>query len=190
MSSLRPFEALDLFRLNPTNLDSLTENYDTSFYLTYLAKWPSLFNVIEGPHGEVDAYIMGKLESSPPHLNQNSPSYLPWHAHITVLTVAPAARRLGFARQLTSSLERIGDEYNAWFVDLFVRESNKAAIHMYKGMGYSVFRRVISYYSDDPLGGTDGEDAFDMRKALERDKGREHIREGGEDYRVSPQQVW
>ena len=56
MSSLRPFEALDLFRLNPTNLDSLTENYDISFYLTYLAKWPSLFNVIEGPHGEVDAY--------------------------------------------------------------------------------------------------------------------------------------
>ena len=86
---------------------------------------------------------MGKLESSPPNLSQNSPSYLPWHAHITVLTVAPAARRLGFARQLTSSLERVGDEYDAWFVDLFVRESNKAAIHMYKGMGYVQSRGVI-----------------------------------------------
>ena len=77
---------------------------------------------------------MGKLESSP-QVSQRSQHYLPWHAHITALTVAPASRRLGLARLLTHSLERAGDEYNAWFVDLFVRESNEVATGMYKGMG-------------------------------------------------------
>ena len=56
MSSLRSFQPLDLFKSNLTNLDSLTENYDISFYLTYLARWPSLFTVVEGQHGEIKAY--------------------------------------------------------------------------------------------------------------------------------------
>ncbi|KAH0533970.1 hypothetical protein FGG08_007417 [Glutinoglossum americanum] len=168
MSSLRPFHPLDLFRFNLTNLDSLTETYDVGFYLTYLARWPSLFNVIEGTRGEVVAYIMGKLEASPATY-QNSPNYLPYHAHITALTVAPPSRRLGLARLLTESLERAGDEYRAC---------------------YSVFRRVVGYYSDDIKGNTDGEDAFDMRKPLARDKFKRHVREKGEDFRVNPEDVW
>ena len=48
------------------------------------------------------------------------------------------------------------------FVDLFVRKSNALAIDMYTKMGYSVYRRVIGYYSGE-------EDAFDMRKPLSRD---------------------
>ncbi|KAI9790469.1 MAG: N-terminal acetyltransferase [Peltula sp. TS41687] len=195
MSALRPFHALDLLKFNHTNLDNLTENYDITYYLTYLARWPSLINVIEGPKGEINAYrqskVMGKLESSP-HIYRHTSHYLPWHAHITALTVAPSARRLGLARRLSKTLEKAGDEFNAWFVDLFVRESNKVAIEMYRGMGYSVYRRVVGYYSDDPSGRDrkDGEDAFDMRKPLERDKFREHIREKGEDVRVYAQDVW
>ncbi len=134
---------------------------------------------------------MGKLESTPPPY-RTSPHALPWHAHITALTVSPTARRLGLARQLTRSLENAGDEYQAWFVDLYVRKSNILAIGMYKGMGYSVFRRVVGYYSDDPFGDkkNEGEDAFDMRKPLKRDKERKHVREKGEEYRVRPQDVW
>jgi N-terminal acetyltransferase B complex catalytic subunit len=77
---------------------------------------------------------MGKVESSPAGY-RHSEHYLPWHAHITALTVAPAARRLGLARQLTGRLERAGDAVGAYFVDLFVRESNRLAITMYKSMG-------------------------------------------------------
>ncbi|KAI9756855.1 MAG: hypothetical protein M4579_003691 [Chaenotheca gracillima] len=190
MSAIRPFNAMDLFRFNLTNLDPLTETYDLSFYLNYLAKWPSMFNVVEGTSGEINGYIMGKLESSPRAFSQSEHS-LPWHGHITAVTIAPRARRMGFARKLCESLENISDEYNAWFVDLFVRESNKVAIGMYRTMGYSVFRRVVEYYSDDPTTGrSDGEDAFDMRKPLSRDKYRKHIREKGEDIRVSPEDVW
>ena len=43
----------------------------------------------------------------------------------------------------------------AYFVDLFVRISNKVAIDMYRQLGYSVYRRVLEYYSGDP-----DEDAF------------------------------
>lgn len=43
----------------------------------------------------------------------------------------------------------------AYFVDLFVRVSNKVAINMYKNLGYIVYRTVLEYYSGDP-----DEDAF------------------------------
>lgn len=58
MSSLRPFHALDLFRFNLTNLDVLTENYDPSFYLQYLAKWPTLCSVMESSRGRIMGYSM------------------------------------------------------------------------------------------------------------------------------------
>jgi N-terminal acetyltransferase B complex catalytic subunit len=55
---------------------------------------------------------------------------------------------------------------------------------------YSVYRRVVNYYSDDPSGlSGKGEDAFDMRKPLSRDKNREHVRENGENFLVNPEDV-
>ncbi|KAL2007881.1 hypothetical protein VTN00DRAFT_7863 [Thermoascus crustaceus] len=190
MSFIRRMTPTDLFSLNLTNLDPLTENYDLGFYLNYLMRWPSLFSVVENRDGHIVGYIMGKLEEQPPSM-RSSPHYTPWHGHITVLTVAPAWRRLGFARRLTESLERSSDINDAWFVDLYVRAGNKVAVGMYKGMGYSVFRRVVNYYSDDPTGLSDaGEDAFDMRKPCSRDKNLQHIRERGEEFLVSPEDVY
>lgn len=153
--------------------------------------------------------VMGKLEEQHPAM-RHSEHYTPWHGHITVLTVAPAWRRLGFARRLTEQLERGSDSNDAWFVDLYVRAGNKVAYDMYKGMGYvklyryanarliadiyvyrySVFRRVVNYYSDDPSGMSEnGEDAFDMRKPCSRDKKLEHVRENGENFPVGPEDV-
>jgi hypothetical protein len=55
---------------------------------------------------------------------------------------------------------------------------------------YSVFRRVVNYYSDDPTGMSEsGEDAFDMRKPCSRDKKLEHVRDKGEDFLVNPEDV-
>ncbi|KAG9231844.1 acyl-CoA N-acyltransferase [Amylocarpus encephaloides] len=192
MTSLRPFHALDVFTFNTTNLDPLTETYDLNFYFSYLARWPHLFNVAANHDGSISAYIMGKLESSPSHLAlTKSPHYLPYHAHITALTVSPSSRRLGLARTLSSSLEMAGDTYNAWFVDLFVRKSNLVAQTLYKGLGYSVYRSVLDYYSDDPTDRSkEGEDAYDMRKPLRRDVGGRHVRERGEEFEVLPEDVW
>lgn len=102
----------------------------------------------------IDA-VLGKVEASPydppvepydPGLKINQkkfPNYLPWHAHITALTVAPASRRLGYATKLTEALEQAGDAQNAWFVDLFVRVENQTAIRFYKNMGYVMFCAVV-----------------------------------------------
>jgi len=191
MTSIRPFHPNDIFKFNTTNLDPLTETYDLSFYLDYYAKWPQLFNVAEGPDGNIEGYIMGKLEASPPFY-QVSEHHLPWHAHITALTVAPHARRLGIARTLSQGLERAAENEDAWFVDLFVRKSNTIAQKLYTGMGYSVYRRVLNYYNDDPTSPDPNaeEDAYDMRKPCARDKERQHVRENGEQFTVYPEEVW
>lgn len=191
MASIRPMVAMDLLKISSTNLDHLTETYNIGFYMEYLTKWPDLCRVIEGHDGKIEGYILGKVEASPytapvrpydPDTNPD-PNYLPWHGHITALTVAPSARRLGHATRLTESLEQQADANNAWFVDLFVRAENKIAQELYKKMGYSVYRRVVNYYND-------GADAFDMRKPLSRDKDRKHVRENGENIRVNPKNVW
>ncbi|CAK36976.1 hypothetical protein CBS63078_183 [Aspergillus niger] len=186
MSSIRRMSPTDLLSLNLTNLDPLTENYDLGFYLNYLMRWPSLFSSVQDRQEGIVGYIMGKLEEQPASM-RHSEHYTPWHGHITVLTVAPAWRRLGHARRLTERLEQGSDINDAWFVDLYVRAGNKVAVGMYKGMGYSVFRRVVNYYSDDPTGFSDsGEDAFDMRKPCSRDKKLQHIRDNGEEFLVDP----
>jgi len=77
---------------------------------------------------------MGKVESDPLHYALMS-NYMPWHGHVTALTVAPQYRRLGLAQDLTRALERGCDEQDAWFVDLFVREGNATAVGLYRGMG-------------------------------------------------------
>jgi N-terminal acetyltransferase B complex catalytic subunit len=55
-------------------------------------------------------------------------------------------------------------------VDLFVRESNSLAISMYRKFGYEVYRTVLNYYHDPAREKGGEENAFDMRKALPRDK--------------------
>jgi N-terminal acetyltransferase B complex catalytic subunit len=135
--------------------------------------------------------VLAKLESSPypapttpfdPGTNPD-PNYLPWHGHITALSISPLARRLGHASKLTEALERSCDTREAWFIDLFVREENIAAQKLYESLGYSVYRRVVKYYNDDM-------DAFDMRKPLSRDKKKQTIRDGGKDIHVEPSDVW
>jgi N-terminal acetyltransferase B complex catalytic subunit len=133
---------------------------------------------------------MGKVESSPDAF-KFAEHYLPWHAHITALTVAPEARRLGIGKILTEQLEAAADANNAWFVDLFVRRSNVRAIGFYEGMGYSVFRVVKDYYGDHATDPTKhSEDAFDMRKPMKRDKKLQHIRKDGIKHSVNPEDVW
>lgn len=154
MTTIRPFRAEDLFRFNHINLDPLTETYNCSFYMLYLASWPSLCATMEDANGRMMGYILGKAEGEGKL----------WHGHVTAVTVSPEYRRLGVAKSLMDYLETTSSTlYNANFVDLFVRESNKVAQQMYTKLGYTVYRRVLDYYAGE-------EDAFDMRKALPRDK--------------------
>ena len=157
MTTLRPFHATDLFQFNHINLDPLTETYGMHFYMQYLATWPNLCASYDDANGRMMGYILGKAEGE---------GNL-WHGHVTAVTVSPEYRRLGVASQLMQFLEDASTElYSAYFVDLFVRVSNKLAHLMYSQLGYSVFRQVLGYYSGE-------EDAYDLRKAMRRDVHKE-----------------
>lgn len=118
---------------------------------------------------DTNATVMGKTEGREED----------WHGHVTAVTVAPEYRRLKLAKKMMRTLEEVSqNQYNAYFVDLFVRSSNHLAINMYKSFGYVVYRRVVGYYTN--YIGPD-EDAFDMRIPLRRDSEKLSIKGHGED---------
>ncbi|RDX80628.1 N-terminal acetyltransferase B complex catalytic subunit NAA20 [Mucuna pruriens] len=123
MTTIRRFCCNDLLRFASVNLDHLTETFNMSFYMTYLARWPDYFHVAEGPGNRIMGYIMGKVEGQGES----------WHGHVTAVTVAPEYRRQQLAKKLMNLLEDISDNMDkAYFVDLFVRASNTPAIKMYE----------------------------------------------------------
>merc|ERR1719498_674581 len=159
MTTIRPMMVEDLLRFNSVNLDSWTETFNMSFYFGYLTQWPEYCVVAEGADGSINGYIIGKVEGN----GEN------WHAHVSALSVAPEFRRTGIARRLMDYLEEISERvHDAYFVDLFVRKENTAAIAFYQNLGYVTYRTVAGYYSGE-------EDALDMRKPLTRDKGQKSI---------------
>lgn len=158
MGNLRRFSAMDLLYMNNVNLDFFTETYNLGFYFEYLCRWPECFYGMTSADGQLMAYVMGKVEGAGPE----------WHGHVTAVTVSPQFRRIGCAQRLMDLLETMSDRmHEGFFVDLFVRCSNRIAIDMYERMGYRPYRRVLHYYT-----GPHPEDAFDMRKALSSDPQR------------------
>lgn len=154
---------MDMLTFNYVNLDQLTETYSTSFYGEYITRWPEYQQLCEHPTtGLTIAYTLGKVEGAGED----------FHGHVSAVTVAPTFRRLHIGETLMRNLEMTTSHvHSAYFVDLFVRKSNKVAQDMYTRLGYVVYRRVLSYYSgSDPKRPTkNSEDALDMRKAMPRD---------------------
>ncbi|KAF3583933.1 hypothetical protein F2Q69_00025712 [Brassica cretica] len=100
MTTIRRFSCNDLLRFTSVNLDHLTETFNMSFYMTYLARWPDYFHVAEGPGNRVMGYIMGKVEGQGES----------WHGHVTAVTVSPEYRRQQLAKKLMNLLEEISDK--------------------------------------------------------------------------------
>lgn len=94
--------------------------------------------------------------------------------HISALSVSPAHRQRGLAKRLMTTFEPECDRMGCYYIDLFVRPSNKIAVGMYQRLGYAVYRTVLDYYE-----GKVPEDAYgkniiyfmclDMRKSLGKD---------------------
>lgn len=190
MTSIKPFQATDLFDLTPINLDPLTENFYLYFYHQYLYTWPTLSYKSVNDSNEPTGYMLAKTEGSSKE----------WHAHISAVTVDPNYRRVGLGSYLCDQLKIVVEPerpIHAWFIDLFVKCSNKTAITLYEKLGYSVYRRVIGYYetgsSAKPArqsGKADDDiDAFDMRISLKRDVKNETVRKNGRNVFVTPEDV-
>ncbi|OON14887.1 acetyltransferase, GNAT family, partial [Opisthorchis viverrini] len=129
------------------------------------------YEISTATSGRLMGYMMAKSEGRG----------MDWHGHVTALSVAPEYRRLGLATQLMLDLEETSERQvelpsevhyfcllyrkRCYYVDLFVRASNKLGLEIYTKLGYVVYRRVLNYY----WGSVEDEDAFDMRKALSTD---------------------
>jgi len=81
-------------------------------------------------------------------------------AHITNVAVDPDFRQSGMGAALMQELEQIARDKKAQQILLEVRPSNKAALAMYRNLGYFPTGLRQNYYSDN------GEDAIIMTKLL------------------------
>ncbi|GMK56235.1 hypothetical protein CspeluHIS016_0300750 [Cutaneotrichosporon spelunceum] len=139
----------DLLGMQNANLLNLPENYTFKYYLYHALTWPELSYVAVDPAGRIVGYILAKMEEDP----ASEPS-----GHVTSISVLRPYRRLGLANRLMKQAQQaMVAHYNAAFITLHVRKSNRAAISLYRdALGFEVHAMEKGYYAD-------GEDAYGMR---------------------------
>lgn len=139
----------DLPAMQNTNLWCLPENYQMKYYFYHQLTWPQLLWVAEDHDGTIVGYVLAKMEE-----DESQPK----HGHITSLAVLRTHRKRGIATMLMRRSQReMADVFDAEYVSLHVRKSNRAAFHLYnETLRYEIHDVEKGYYAD-------GEDAYDMR---------------------------
>jgi peptide alpha-N-acetyltransferase len=156
--SIRRAEFSDLLALQNANLHSLAENYDMWYWVYLLLAAPPVTHLAIS-NGKVLGYVLGRVDDQDSHSKQP----VPLHGIITSVAVYRKCRKLGLAAKLMITTQTMfGDCFRTEYVQLHVRESNKAARHLYEGaLGYQFICMDEKYYAD-------GEDALRMKVLLPR----------------------
>merc|ERR1711971_1418524 len=142
----------DLMNMQHCNLLCLPENYQMKYYMYHGLSWPQLSFVAEDNRGQIVGYVLAKMEEE----TEDDP-----HGHITSLAVKRSHRRLGLAQKLMDQTARaMVESFNAKYVSLHVRKSNRAAFNLYKtALKFQISEIEPKYYAD-------GEDAYAMKRNL------------------------
>lgn len=124
------------------------------YYFYHGLTWPQLSYVAEDDKGNIVGYVLAKMEEPEPGEEST-------HGHITSLAVKRSYRRLGLAQKLMNQASQAMVEcFNAQYVSLHVRKSNRAALNLYtNSLGFRILEIEPKYYAD-------GEDAYSMRRDL------------------------
>ena len=139
------------------------------YYLYHVLSWPQLPQVAVDSQNRIVGYVLAKMEEETDEV----------HGHITSLAVMRSYRRLGIATALMrASIATMEECFNAEFVSLHVRYTNRAAFSLYsETLGFEIQDIEEKYYADK-------EDAYDMRKTLragyakqEQEKGKKKLKE-------------
>ncbi|PIL24592.1 hypothetical protein GSI_12476 [Ganoderma sinense ZZ0214-1] len=156
MLNIRLARVEDLTAMQACNLQNLPENYTMRYYLFYLLSHPQLSYVAE-EGGRIVGYILARMDDDGGDEDEA-------HGHVVSISVLRSYRRLGLAKRLMiQSQQAMASVYNASYVMLHVRKSNRAAIGLYRDtLGFRVHETEKSYYAD-------GEDAYVMRCTLKKD---------------------
>ncbi|XP_013365158.1 PREDICTED: N-alpha-acetyltransferase 10 isoform X2 [Chinchilla lanigera] len=136
----------DLMNMQHCNLLCLPENYQMKYYFYHGLSWPQLSYIAEDENGKI--------------VGEEDPDDVP-HGHITSLAVKRSHRRLGLAQKLMDQASRaMIENFNAKYVSLHVRKSNRAALHLYSNtLNFQISEVEPKYYAD-------GEDAYAMKRDL------------------------
>ena len=158
MVSIRRATVEDLIKMQQTNLLCLPENYQFKYYIYHFLSWPSLLHVAEDHNGKIVGYVLAKLEDE--DIKQGE-----IQGHITSISVLRTYRRLGVASKLMNhALNMMQEYFDADYVSLHVRVSNRPALHLYhNNLGFDVRGIEKGYYADK-------EDAYKMRKYFKKEK--------------------
>jgi peptide alpha-N-acetyltransferase len=121
------------------------------YYFYHMLSWPQLPHVAQEYNGKIVGYVLAKMEDDTDEV----------HGHITSLAVARSHRKLGIASKLMRASIKVMEEcFNAEYVSLHVRYTNRAAFTLYSHtLGFKINDIEKGYYADK-------EDAYDMRKML------------------------
>ena len=158
MVTIRRATVDDLLKMQQTNLLCLPENYQFKYYIYHYLSWPSLLHVAEDHNGKIVGYVLAKLEDE--EVKQGE-----IQGQITSISVLRTYRRLGVASKLMNhAINMMREYFDADFVALHVRVSNRPAIHLYQNnLGFEVKGIEKEYYADK-------EDAYKMRKYFKKEK--------------------
>jgi len=159
--NIRRAKAGDLMGMQACNLQNLPENYVMRFYLYHILSWPQLSFVAEDHKGRIVGYILSKIE------DEVEDGEVP-HGHVNSISVLRSHRRLGIARKLmVLSQKTMVEIYNASYVALHVRKTNRAALGLYRDtLGFTIDNVEKGYYAD-------GEDAYKMKLYLQAGNSKE-----------------
>jgi len=152
--NIRCAKTEDLMNMQHCNLLCLPENYQMKYYMYHGLSWPQLSFVAEDSSGQIVGYVLAKMEEETSGEDET-------HGHITSLAVKRSHRRLGLAQKLMDQTARaMVETFNAKYVGLHVRKSNRAALNLYKcALRFEISEVEPKYYAD-------GEDAYAMRRNL------------------------
>ncbi|CDO94247.1 unnamed protein product [Kluyveromyces dobzhanskii CBS 2104] len=140
-------------------MDQLVEEEEIDDKLS-LPKEPKLDPSYIAHSGEkLVGYVLAKMNDDPDSQDTEP------NGHITSLSVMRTYRRMGIAEKLMrQALFALCEVHKAKYVSLHVRQSNRAALHLYRDtLAFEVLSVESSYYQD-------GEDAYAMEKRLALDQ--------------------
>jgi len=152
---LRVFSPSDLDSVVRINRECLPENYSNLFFINLYKRFPATFIVAE-VNGALVGYIMCRVETGIPSFKVLG---IARKGHVISIAVLPSHHRKGIGNALIREATQAMVNYNAKEFYLEVRESNLAAINLYKKLGFEIAKTLKHYYAD-------GEDAFVMAKLL------------------------
>ena len=150
---LRKFNSDDLEQVVRINRLCLPENYTDYFFVELHKRFPETFLVAE-ENGKIVGYMMCRIEKGLSGFRG-----IIKKGHVVSIAVLPRHQHKGIGRALMmKAMENMG-LYNTKLCFLEVRVSNKAAVRLYKNLGFRVARVIRSYY-------VDREDAYVMSREL------------------------